>query len=446
MLAGVLHARAVDKLTNAQPQADGLSSVPHSCMLMADSPQTASAGATQPPYLKHVHLRNVPPLRDVTADFKPGLNVIIGKNGSGKTQFLKLVRELADPYLRHYTGNGCSLTLSINDHTVVINFEEQPELEVENNAFGYMGMRTPLLVSTTNETQIKKNEILKNALDQLLKRVVPYRIVPVWHGVPTNRLLPIIDASSDLILTDEELKLSGISRWSIDSWLLRSIFSTIERAYRQHTEGHRDIDRIKKLVKEVVNAHIDALNSLLPIYSPLQGVRCNDEFKVYASTENGEMIVKGLEFEYEIGGDWLPFSALSDGTKRVFYVIGEIASLTIIPASPIIGGFIVLKGASIFLLEEPELGIHPKQLHLLLQLIREVSREHQVIMTTHSPQTLDILNKDELDRITICEYVPGKGTQMRKLSAAKKKKAKAYLRDNGFLSEFWRFSNLEDPD
>ena len=100
----------------------------------------------------------------------------------------------------------------------------------------------------------------------------------------------------------------------------------------------------------------------------------------------------------------------------------------------------------IILLEEPELGIHPQQLQLLLQLIREVSRKHQVILTTHSPQTLDMLSGQELDRITICEYVPGEGTQMRKLSAAKKAKAKAYLRDQGFLSEFWRFSNLEDPD
>jgi len=101
---------------------------------------------------------------------------------------------------------------------------------------------------------------------------------------------------------------------------------------------------------------------------------------------------------------------------------------------------------SLVLLEEPELGIHPQQLHQLLQLISEVSREHQVIITTHSPQVLDILNEKELDRISICEYVPGKGTQMRKLSPAKRAKAKAYLRDKGFLSEFWRFSNLEDPD
>ena len=157
-------------------------------------------------------------------------------------------------------------------------------------------------------------------------------------------------------------------------------------------------------------------------------------------------MIKGLVLEYQIGDDWLPFSALSDGTKRVLYIIGELTATPFIDFSKfhLIPKF--LNPNKIILLEEPELGIHPQQLQLVLQLIRGVSREHQVIMTTHSPQVLDILNGQELDRITICEYVPGKGTQMRKLSAAKKAKAKAYLKDQGFLSEFWRFSNLEEAD
>ena len=100
----------------------------------------------------------------------------------------------------------------------------------------------------------------------------------------------------------------------------------------------------------------------------------------------------------------------------------------------------------IILVEEPELGIHPHQFHQLLGLIREVSREHQVIMTTHATQTLDMLSKNELDRITICELDPKKGTQFRKLSAKRKAKAKAYMQHDSYLSDFWRFSNLEAPE
>ena len=105
--------------------------------------------------------------------------------------------------------------------------------------------------------------------------------------------------------------------------------------------------------------------------------------------------------------------------------------------------FTLANPARIIFLEEPELGIHPDQLQKLLNLIRQVSREHQVILTTHAPQVLDMLAKDELDRITVCELNPEKGTQFRKLSAAKKAKAKAYMKGEGYLSDFWRFSDLE---
>ena len=39
-------------------------------------------------YLQHVSLKNYITIQDVEIDFKPGLNLIIGKNGSGKTNFL----------------------------------------------------------------------------------------------------------------------------------------------------------------------------------------------------------------------------------------------------------------------------------------------------------------------------------------------------------------------
>jgi len=96
----------------------------------------------------------------------------------------------------------------------------------------------------------------------------------------------------------------------------------------------------------------------------------------------------------------------------------------------------------IILLEEPELGIHPHQLHQLMQFIKEQSREKQIILTTHSPQVLDVLEPDELDRVIICHYDSKKGTQLRHLTEKEINKAKKYMKDD-FLSDYWRFSNLE---
>jgi predicted ATP-dependent endonuclease of OLD family len=81
---------------------------------------------------------------------------------------------------------------------------------------------------------------------------------------------------------------------------------------------------------------------------------------------------------------------------------------------------------------------------LLLDLIRHVSRKHQVILTTHSPQVLDMLYPEELDRIIICELKdPKKGTQFKPLTKAKIARAKRFMREVGHLSDYWLHAGME---
>ena len=64
-----------------------------------------------PPYLKQVRLRDFRSVRDAKADFKPGINIIIGKNGSGKTNFVTLANNLVELYSEHNEGAGCEVTI-----------------------------------------------------------------------------------------------------------------------------------------------------------------------------------------------------------------------------------------------------------------------------------------------------------------------------------------------
>ncbi len=54
-----------------------------------------------------------------------------------------------------------------------------------------------------------------------------------------------------------------------------------------------------------------------------------------------------------------------------------------------------------------------------------------------------MLREDELDRITICELHKTKGTQFRKLKKTQLADAKRYMREVGFLSDYWRMGDLE---
>ncbi len=425
---------------------------------MAKTSTPAAPPAPQPPYLKRVHLRNVPPLRDVKADFKPGLNIIIGKNGSGKTNFMRLVSELTDLHRPKYRGVGCDLTLVVNELDINILFKDGGREQFYTPSYPRSASnRIALKTVVTHKSAATEHEIGFVAVNAVMSVVSPnqwnlgYQILSIWHGIPNHRQI-IIDEGADLAFDDAgsmSVTSESDSNWPLGGVLERALIdSVVPYDIGSLANKFTSIasEEVYKFIISSITICLDNLNTYLPVYSPIQSVRLGKQFQVYSNSTKDELIVKGLTLEYLIAGDWLPFSALSDGTKRIFYIVGELTThLYSIGRRNDIGS-VPIDVDKIIFLEEPELGIHPDQLQLLLQLIREVSREHQVIMTTHSPQTLDMLSGQELDRITICEFIPGKGTQMRKLSAAKKNKAKAYLRDQGFLSEFWRFSNLEDPD
>ena len=396
-----------------------------------------------PPYLKQVRIRDYAPLRDAKVDFKPGLNIIIGSNGAGKTRFLSITNELADPYNgRHLNGLNCEIIIA-GAYEIRIRLIEANNAADESDSY-VPTAEASLVVSASYGTEtIEEPTTLFAALEDLTNGLFPhYSTVLIKHGIPSPRL-PIIDASTELVLRILRRKIATIISLNVhevESRLVQGLAGSIVRGIRQGLREQDDSlpmtgDEAKEVIAQTVDAYLEPLNFYLPLYSPIIAVRRIEYFQVYRTIQD-ELIIKGLVLEYRVGEAWLSFSMLSDGTKRLFYVITELLS----PLGSTQGQ------NKIIFLEEPELGIHPDQLQKLLTLIREVSDKHQVIMTTHSPQVLDMLRKDELDRITICELDPKKGTQFRKLSAATKAKAKAYMRDDSYLSDFWRFSTLESRD
>ena len=60
---------------------------------------------TQQAYISKVHLKGYKSIRDLEIDFKPGLNIIIGPNGSGKTNFLEFLKNSLERNYIELNGN-----------------------------------------------------------------------------------------------------------------------------------------------------------------------------------------------------------------------------------------------------------------------------------------------------------------------------------------------------
>lgn len=97
-----------------------------------------------------------------------------------------------------------------------------------------------------------------------------------------------------------------------------------------------------------------------------------------------------VQFEHLLEPDaqrkrWLDPVQESDGTLRV---AGMITALLQSPRPTLIA------------LEEPELTVHPGALRLLRDYIRQTADHGQVVITTHSPDLLDLLDTDSVRVVT----------------------------------------------
>ncbi|MBN8230281.1 AAA family ATPase [Corallococcus macrosporus] len=119
----------------------------------------------------------------------------------------------------------------------------------------------------------------------------------------------------------------------------------------------------------------------------------------FSRTELGDVMLVLVEKD----GTRTPARSLSDGTLRF---LGTLVALR------------TVQEGSLVILEEPETGLHPQRIHLLVEFLESVVRERglQVILTTHSPQVLQALSAESLKNTVLCARSPDQdGTVLRRL-------------------------------
>lgn len=107
---------------------------------------------------------------------------------------------------------------------------------------------------------------------------------------------------------------------------------------------------------------------------------------------------------------WFDAYQESDGTLRV---AGIITALLQEPALPVIG------------IEEPELTVHPGAIGLIYDHLVDASRRSQVIVTTHSPDLLDLLGDEGAIRVVTRDSA--RGTRVASLARSQRETVRSGL-------------------
>ena len=370
-------------------------------------------------YISKVHLKGYKSIKDLEIDFKPRLNIVIGANGSGKTNFVEffnnIITDTGKLVPDEFEG---SIELQYNKKNYIDlykgYFDENhksgnPAFVLNRKIFNGSLLKLDSLIEFNEKNGLDKPEVKINTIKTEDKDALSI--------LKSINYLTFINPFTEALLNNIKIQIT-IGRKT------KSILTTFPEDFNTNFYSYF---RKKLVVFEDIaefigsNPFDEQFVNYLNNYTPIKNIRIQNEL-IRQYEDNGKVILDNIFIQFKVNDKWLYWEQLSDGTRRLFYIFFSIVN----------------SNSKLIFLEEPELGIHPHQLSRLMDFLREQSRSKQIIITTHSPQVLNELKEDELDRIIVTRYEGAeRGTQMYHLSKEEKSYAIDYMKNGAFLSDYW---------
>lgn len=381
-------------------------------------------------WLKSLHIGGYKSIKDLTIDFLPGLNIIIGQNGTGKSNFFEFVNKGMSMKFPADRLAFFSAELEYDKKPLHYEFHNQEikknGLERSQKVYNVQGK----VVFEEKEYAGNKNIIVKEKEEMDLQELAGSLFLEKNIIISSLELIeyghPLVNKEGLSWIRQNEV--GGVDFYSEYTKVL-----AVKEFVQKYTKNNQyDVDKMREAAPELAEDLSNYFKSELAYfvkYSPIQSVRFHKEIEIIRLKDgDGGILFTNIFYEYKYNNQWYQFDDLSDGTKRIIYIIEKVLNAKI--------------QGEIILLEEPEIGIHPHQFHLLMDFLKEAAEDCQIIISTHSPQALNVLNGEELDSIIVADMTED-GTQLRHLDDKTKAKARKYMENEDSLASFWLYSDLE---
>lgn len=328
------------------------------------------------------------------------LNVMIGSNGAGKSNFIslfKMLNEIAEGKLQTLVrkSGGANTFLyfgakNTNVLEVKINFgpncywlklvptsDDTLFFEEEGCSYQGPGYDRPFLLN------VLSNDRRESGLSSQSGKIAP----SVLESIRSWKLYHFHD-TSDTALMKKTGSIDDNARFKPDASNLAAYLYLLEKKYP--TDFNNITDTIK-----LITPFFQAF-ALRP--SPLKP----DSIQ--------------LEWQHKNSDDYFNASSLSDGTLRFICL----ATLLLQPEE---------KLPKTILLDEPELGLHPAAIQLLANIFKSTAKKTQLIV---SSQSVSLINQLEPDSIIVVE----RDNEQSKFRRLKKEELDNWLVDYG-LGDMW---------
>ena len=325
---------------------------------------------------------------------KPGrLSILIGPNGAGKSNVLDVLSFVRDavtqglPAAITHRGGIDSVRRRSHGHPFNVHIGLKIRLERGRAEYAFV-----ITGDRLEEYRVKSETATVYLDNQIVGRFD--REGQAWSEA---NAIPRMDEQS-LALTAlggaEGYKplvdfLSRMTVYSIFPDTLRTP-QRFDSARPMKRHGENWVSILRELAKE--EAKTDLVNGLKRLTGDIEDIRVQPaagylvaEFKQSTKAEKGKR--------------WFAADQQSDGTLRV---AGLLTALLQKPYLPVIG------------VEEPELTVHPGVLPMLYDYLKQASEVSQVLITTHSPIMLDVIDVEQ-DAVFVVDRKDGK-TDVKRVS------------------------------
>lgn len=403
--------------------------------------------------IKRIEIKNYRSCLDTAIELHPSLSVLIGPNGSGKTNILNallLLKKLCD-HRRWYASSvkqsitqPCLLKVwfEIENKTAIFSAritldtdDDNDEIIVSSQEQWYMKaftgnskrIKIPLeLIHTLNSPEFLYNKRIYSRHFNVARKIPSEAIEPLtiignnlsrigYYGA--TQFANPAKCRTSLEIEEEGLNRRAFGLYSGHSQFLFDLYKQIKTPnnflFQQFKEtiGPKGLNLIDDFIMKEVSISSNA----------------------YSVRSGGRLIKKKRRKllaipQFRIGKNILSPNQLSEGTFKtitlVFYLITE--------------------PSKILLIEEPEVCIHHGLLASILELIKAHTINKQIIISTHSDFVLDKVLPDHVYKVS---YLKDEGTRVQHLTKSISKKElsalRNYLETEGNLGEYWKHGGLE---
>ena len=349
-------------------------------------------------HIEKLRMQNFRGFKDVTIDFPSNLAVFIGVNGSGKSSIIdcldNLLFELISRLLRtiRNTKSPIALGMECFGENDISNGSEETinELTLFYSEFSQKFSRNIKLLSYfayPSSSEEPRRDFERSNLEDVenFKQFInskinnnPTESIPIVVCYSTKRAVTYYRLSGGEPLTPNAAKLSQVNCYTDATNQYNINFETFfvwfksNEDLEQETRLDGDLDYQDYQLKLVRKAII----SILPDYTDLKVKR-----------SRMQIVLKKQDHE-------LVLNQLSDGEKNLLVMVADIARrLAIANPDPTKNA---LEGEGIILIDEIELQLHPQWQRDIIPRLTSTFPNCQFIVTTHSPQVLSNVKKENV--------------------------------------------------